>query len=37
MNEIKTARKARQQLLTEGKPYQKIIGFTIPILIGSLF
>lgn len=25
------------QLLTEGKPYQRIIRFTIPILIGSLF
>lgn len=37
MNESRAARKARQQLLTEGKPYQKIIGFTIPILIGSLF
>ena len=37
MNETKTARKARQQLLTEVKPYQKIIGFTIPVLIGSLF
>ena len=37
MNESRAARKARQQLLTEGKPYKKIIGFTIPILIGSLF
>lgn len=36
MNETRAARKARQ-LLTEGKPYQKIIAFTIPILIGSLF
>ena len=25
------------QLLTEGKPYKKIVQFTLPILIGSLF
>ncbi len=37
MNESRAAKKARQQLLTEGKPYKKIIGFTVPILIGSLF
>lgn len=37
MTDTKAQRKARQQLLTEGKPYQKIIWFTIPILIGSLF
>lgn len=37
MNESRAVKKARQQLLTEGKPYKKIIGFTIPILIGSLF
>lgn len=37
MNETRAAKKAQQQLLTEGKPYRKIIGFTIPILIGSLF
>lgn len=37
MNETRAERKARQQLLTEGEPYQKIIAFTIPILIGSLF
>lgn len=37
MNEINAARKSRQQLLTEGRPYRKIIGFTLPILIGSLF
>lgn len=37
MDESRSARKERQQLLTEGKPYKKIIGFTIPILIGSLF
>lgn len=37
MNETNAARKSRQQLLTEGRPYRKIIGFTLPILIGSLF
>lgn len=37
MNESRAVKKARQQLLTEGKPYKKIIGFTIPILVGSLF
>ncbi|NBJ89390.1 MATE family efflux transporter [Acutalibacter sp. 1XD8-36] len=37
MNETRAAQKARQQLLTEGKPYRKIITFSVPILIGSLF